>query len=66
MVWGAITRFEKYPLIIMPATTGSVHNFVEIIHEGTLSGFYFLYDCSEDLILMEDGTPVHYVLLPNQ
>jgi hypothetical protein len=49
----------------MPTTIRSAHDFVEIIHEGALSGFYFFYDCSEDLILMEDGTPVHHVLLPN-
>jgi hypothetical protein len=66
MVWGAFTGSHKYPLVIMPTNRRSAHDFVEIVYEGALSGFYFLHDCLEDLILMEDGALVHRALLPNQ
>jgi hypothetical protein len=66
MVWGAFTGFDKCPLVIMPANRRSAHDFVEIVYEGALSGFNFLHDCSEDLILIEDSALVHRALFPNQ
>jgi len=59
MVWGAFSGFDKSPLIIIPPQNRSASDFVDLIYEGTLSGFYFLHDHREDIILMEDGAPVH-------
>nr|PNR50627.1 hypothetical protein PHYPA_009813 [Physcomitrium patens] len=66
MVWGAFTGFDKSPLIIIPLDKSSARDFVTIVYEGVLSGFYFLYDDTEQLILMEDGAPVHRSSLPLQ
>ena len=30
------------------------------VYEGTFSGFYFMHDVPQQLILMEDGDPVHH------
>ena len=64
MVWGAFTGFEKSPLVIMPPDKRTASDFVDIVYEGTLSGFYFLHNHPQDLTLMEDGTPVHRSRLP--
>ena len=39
-------------------------NFVDIVYKGALSGFYFLHDHPNDMILMEDGAPVCCSALP--
>ena len=59
MVWGAITGFEKCPLVIIPPDRRSGRDFVNVVYESRLSGFYFLHDHPETLTLMEDGAPVH-------
>nr|PNR28760.1 hypothetical protein PHYPA_029353 [Physcomitrium patens] len=66
MVWGAFTGFDKSPLVIIPLDKRSARDFVPIVYEGVLSGFYFLHDDPEQLILMEDGAPVHRSSLPLQ
>jgi transposase len=65
LIWGAFSGFDKCPLVIMPPHRRSASDFVDIVYEGTLSGFYFLHDHPEDLTLMEDGAPVHRSMLPN-
>lgn len=64
MVWGAFSGFDKSPLVIIPPKSRSASDFVNLVYEGTLSGFYFLHDHPEDIILMEDGAPVHRSKLP--
>lgn len=64
MVWGAFSGFDKSPLVIMPPQRKTASDFVDIVYEGTLSGFYFLHDHPQDLTLMEDGAPVHRSVLP--
>ena len=59
MVWGAITGFEKCPLVIIPPDRRSGRDFVNVVYESRLSGFYFLHDHLETLTLMKDGAPVH-------
>ena len=59
MVWGAFTSFDKSPLVTIPLDKRSSSDFVTIVYEGVLSGFYFLHDDPEQLILMEDGALVH-------
>ena len=66
MVWGAFTGFDKSPLVTIPSDKRSSSDFVTIVYEGVLSGFYFLHDDSEQLILMEDGAPVQRSSLPLQ
>ena len=52
MVWGAFTGFDKCPLIIMPIDRQRGRDFVDIVYESQLSGFYFLHNHPESLILM--------------
>ena len=66
MVWGAFTGFDKSPLVTIPSDKRSSCDFVTIVYEGVLSGFYFLHDDPEQLILMEDGAPVYRSSLPLQ
>ena len=37
----------------------TVAHFVEIVYEGTLSGFYFMHDEPHEVTLIEDGALVH-------
>ena len=66
MVWGAFTGFDKSPLVTIPSDKRSSSDFVTIVCEGVLSGFYFFHDDPKQLILMEDGAPVHRSSLPLQ
>lgn len=59
MIWGAFSGFDKCPIIVMPPYKRTSEDFVNIVYEGRLSGFYFMHDERENLILMEDGAPVH-------
>ena len=42
MVWGAFTDFDKCPLVIMPLNRQRGRDFVDVVYESRLSGFYFL------------------------
>jgi hypothetical protein len=53
MVWGAFIGFDKCPLIIMPPDNRTASDFVTIVYEGALSGFYFLHDHPQQLKFME-------------
>jgi len=64
MVWGALTGFDKCPLVIMPQGKKSVANFVQNVYQGTLSGFYFMHDNLHQFTLMEDGAPIDRSKLP--
>ena len=64
MVWGAFSGFDKCPLVPIPSNMRTTSDFVNLVYEGTFSGFYFMHDNREQLILMEDGAPVHRSLLP--
>ena len=59
MVWGAFTGYDKCPIIVIPPNKQKSKDFVDIVYESRLSGFSFLHDHPETLILMEDGAPVH-------
>ena len=63
-VWGAYTGFDKSPLVTIPSDKRSSSDFVTIVYEGVLCGFYFLHNDLEQLILMEDGAPFHHSSLP--
>jgi len=64
MVWGAFTGFDKSPLVFMPQGERTANDFVNNVYEGTLSGFFFMHDAPQKLILMEDGAPVHRAKAP--
>ena len=66
MIWGAFTGYEKCPIVIMPSDKRISANFVDIVYEDQLSGFYFMHDDPQSLLLMEDGAPVHRSTLPKQ
>lgn len=66
MVWGAFSGFDKSPLVPIPSNMRTASDFVNLVYEGTFSGFYFMHDDREQMILMEDGAPVHRSLLPLQ
>ena len=59
MIWGAFSGFDKCPIVVMPLHKRTSEDFVDIVYEGRLSGFYFMHNERENLILMEDGAPVH-------
>ena len=63
MIWGAFSGYQKFPLVVMPPHRRTASNFINIVYEGCLSGFYFLHDDPDNLILMEDGAPVHRSIL---
>ena len=50
----------------MPSNKRTPSNFVTIVNEATLSGFYFLHDHPQQFELMEDGTLVHRSSFPLQ
>jgi hypothetical protein len=60
MVWGALTGFDKCPLVIMSPDKRTTSNFVTIVYQATLSGLYFVHDHPQQLKLMEDGAPIHH------
>lgn len=66
MIWGAFTGYEKCPIVIMPSDRRTSADFVDIVYEGRLSGFYFMHHNPQSLHLMEDGAPVHRSTLPKQ
>ena len=63
MIWGAFPGYQKYPLVVMPPHRRTTSDFINIVYVGCLSGFYFLHDDLDNLILIEDGAPVHCSIL---
>ena len=59
MVWGAITSSTQSYLVLIPPDKCTTNDFAEIVYESALEHFYYHHDNYEDLILMEDGAPVH-------
>jgi len=50
----------------MPSDRQTSTNFLDIVYEGQLSGFYFMYDDPQSLHLMEDGNLMHHNTLLKQ
>ena len=63
MIWGAFSSYQKCPLVVMPPHRRTASNFINIVYEGCLSGFYFLHDDPNNLIFIEGGAPVHRSVL---
>lgn len=66
MIWGAFTGYEKCSIVIMPSDRRTSADFVDVVYEGRLSGFFYMHDDPQSLFLMEDGAPVHRSKLPQQ
>jgi hypothetical protein len=66
MVWGAFTKFDKCPLVVMPQNEIIASSFNEIVYEGTLSSFCYLHDCLHDLYFIGDKTLVLHGLDSDQ
>ena len=62
MVRDAFSGYDKCPIVIESSSTRTVVDFVNI-YKGALCDFYFLHNHLNNMILMEDGAPVHYTLL---
>jgi hypothetical protein len=60
MVWGCIAYNQKGPLFFMPKDQRSGKDYVELVMEGPLLGFYSEM-CEERglVMVMEDGAPIH-------
>ena len=59
IIWGAFLGYQKCLLVVMPPHRRTASDFINIMYEGCLSGFYFLHDDLDNLILTEDGAPMH-------
>ena len=49
----------------IPSTKQSVVNFVQLVYEGILNGFYLMHDQNDQLALMEDGALINCCRYPN-
>lgn len=59
MVWGGFIPGHKLKLVIMEPGRRNSENFIEQVYEKSLGPFLHDYSNNNDLILMEDGAPVH-------
>ena len=66
MIWGAFTDYEKCPIVVMPSDKRTSVDFVGVVYEGRLSGFFYIHDDPQSLFLMEDGAPMHHSNLLKQ
>ena len=64
MVWGAFTGFDKSSLVFLSQGKWTAADFVKNVYDATLSAFYFMHDAPSELVLIEDGAPVHHSKLP--
>ena len=66
MVWGAFTANSKCSLVLIPPDKRTAVDFIEVVYDAVLCHYYYHHDNPEELILMEDGAPVHRSNLPKQ
>ena len=66
MIWGAFTGYKNCSILVIPYDRQTSANFVYIVYEDRLSGFYFMHNDPQSLHLMEDGAPVHCSTLSKQ
>jgi transposase len=59
MVWSAFTANFRLPIIVMPPGRTLSSDYVELVYEKCLSELLSSPNCPTNLILMEDGAPVH-------
>lgn len=59
MIWGAFVADQKLPLVFMPAGRRTAVDFVEIVYNGVLGPWLSTQENPANLVLMEDGAPVH-------
>jgi hypothetical protein len=66
MFWGAFSGFHKRPLVLMPPKRRKTTHFIDDIYERVSSGLYFLHDDIDNVLLMEDGAPMHCTHISQQ
>ena len=66
MIWGAFSGYDKYSIVIIPFDRRTSVDYVNIMYEGQLSGFYFMHNDPQSLHVMGDSAPVHCSTLPKQ
>lgn len=59
MVWGAFVVDQRLPLVVMPSGRRTAVDFVNIVYNGTLGPWLSMQEDVANLVLMEDGAPVH-------
>src|SRR5207253_3058397 len=64
MVWGAFTEHSVCQLVVIPSDRRKAKDFVEVVYEAALEPFYHSHQHIENMLLMEDGAPVHRSNLP--
>ena len=55
---------SKCSLVLIPPDKCTAADFIEVIYDAVLCHYYYHHDNPEELILMEDGAPVHRSNLP--
>jgi len=58
--------YNMSPIVIMPEGERPITDFVCIVYKGTLSGFYFMHENPQQLILIGDVAPMHRGNFPKQ
>jgi hypothetical protein len=59
MIWGAFTAEIHLPMMVMPVGRQTGADFVDLVYHRIIEPFITSPNCPPDLILMEDGAPVH-------
>jgi hypothetical protein len=57
---------HKRPLVLMPPKRRKTTHFIDDIYERVSSGLYFLHDDIDNVLLMEDGAPMHCTHISQQ
>ena len=66
IIWSAFTCYEKCPIVVIPFDKRISADFVDVVYEGRLSGFFYMHDDPQSLFLMANGAPVHCSNLPKK
>jgi hypothetical protein len=59
MVWGGVTGTTKSPLVMIPSGERTAADYVRIVYEGVLGNYWQHHQNPDEMILMEDGAPIH-------
>jgi len=65
MIWGAFVGCTRLPLVIMPPGERDGASFVKNVYDAALGPFLNDQENAADLVVMEDGAPVHRCKVAN-
>jgi hypothetical protein len=67
MIWGCMAAGRLGPLIVIPSDRRTARDYVDLVLDGPLMAFYLeLSQARGDVMIMEDGAPVHRSKLAQQ